>query len=435
MSQTKHKIGKLQGIGLLTTTLLGSGVFILPQLTLDIAANGALWSWILLTLTIIPVAYVFGQLAAHFPHAGGPAHFVELAFGKVPGRTMGLIFLLVVPIGAPAGLMLTFQFVTPLIELIGIEFLLAQLLVLLGFFVINIKGIQVSAQLQFCLTVIMTVLVLVLCIAMGFSEIDVNGLALQDYEMETGLAAMAIAFWCFLGIEAVTHLANDFKHPQKDLVPSMVTGVLLVGAVYLGCTVLILAIPAQEKLAMITVFDTLLGGNGALVIGILGIAGGLASVNVYVAGLSRLIWSFSREGVLPKYFSQQNQYDVPARALATLLSVMALALTLRFIFDLDLEKLIAWCNGVFVIMYLGSMLAAFRLLAKQHHVMVWFSCLFCLIMIWGLGWQMLYAIIMVSICAPLLWWQEQRNIKLNMDAQDTLCCNAQSVCCPSTHSK
>ena len=171
MSQYNKKIGKLQGVGLLTTTLLGSGVFILPQLTLDIAHNSAFWAWIILTISIIPVAYIFGQLAANFPHAGGPAHFVEAAYGKVAGRTMGMIFLLVVPIGAPAGLMLTFQFVTPLVDLVGLEFLMSQLLVLMCLYIINVKGLQISARLQFGLTVIMTALVMVLCIALGFSNI------------------------------------------------------------------------------------------------------------------------------------------------------------------------------------------------------------------------------------------------------------------------
>lgn len=72
-------IGRWQGAGLLTTTLLGTSVFILPQLTIELAGFGALWAWALLTLTIIPVALVFASLASRFPHAAGPAYFVEKA--------------------------------------------------------------------------------------------------------------------------------------------------------------------------------------------------------------------------------------------------------------------------------------------------------------------------------------------------------------------
>ena len=64
MQQTTGTIGRWQGAGLMATTLLGTGIFILPQRTINIAANGALWAWILLTFAIIPVTLVFGQLSS-----------------------------------------------------------------------------------------------------------------------------------------------------------------------------------------------------------------------------------------------------------------------------------------------------------------------------------------------------------------------------------
>lgn len=67
----------------MATTLLGTGVFILPQMTLAKAGTSALWAWALLTLAIIPVTLVFGRLASRFPHAAGPAFFVEKAFGQI----------------------------------------------------------------------------------------------------------------------------------------------------------------------------------------------------------------------------------------------------------------------------------------------------------------------------------------------------------------
>ena len=58
------KIGRWQGAGLLATTLLGTGVFILPQITIAIAQDNAIWTWLLLTLAIIPVTLIFGKLSA-----------------------------------------------------------------------------------------------------------------------------------------------------------------------------------------------------------------------------------------------------------------------------------------------------------------------------------------------------------------------------------
>ncbi len=41
----------------MATTLLGTGVFILPQMTVAKAGSGALLAWALLTLAIIPVTW------------------------------------------------------------------------------------------------------------------------------------------------------------------------------------------------------------------------------------------------------------------------------------------------------------------------------------------------------------------------------------------
>ena len=107
MINNKQKIGRWQGAGLLATTLLGTSVFILPQLTIEIANNWSMLSWLLLVIAILPVTIVFAKLASLYPHAGGPAFFVEKAFGKTAGRTVGMLFLFIVPIGAPASIIMT----------------------------------------------------------------------------------------------------------------------------------------------------------------------------------------------------------------------------------------------------------------------------------------------------------------------------------------
>ncbi|MCE9680123.1 L-methionine/branched-chain amino acid transporter [Shewanella sp. AS1] len=392
----------------MATTLLGTGVFILPQLTLALAGFGALFAWILLTLAIIPVTLVFGRLAGFFPHAAGPAYFVEQAFGRTAGRTIGLIFLLVIPIGAPAAILMTFQFINELVPISGWYQVLIELLLLLLLLLINLKGIQVSAKLQFALTLAI-VAVVVLMFGAGGTNLGQLELVASETEIELDLvmAAAGIAFWSFLGVEAMTHLANDFKHPERDMLPAMILGTVLVGLVYIACTLLLLFVPLGDGLAMVTAFDRLLGGYGAQVIGILGIAGGLSTVNVYTASVARLVWSFSREGVLPRYFDRLNQHQVPVRALSMVLSLMGCVIVLTYLSGQELEHLIAWSNGVFVIIYLMSMLAAAKLLGRGYWPQVLCGVLFCVMMLFALGWSMLYALGLVILVAPLLKWQRR----------------------------
>jgi amino acid efflux transporter len=406
MSQLSGTISRWQGAGLMATTLLGTGVFILPQMTIAIANSGAILAWALLTMAIIPITLVFARLASHFPHAAGPAYFVEKAFGNIAGRCIGLSFLLLIPMGSAAAILITFKFLYVLVPLTGIQELLAQLAMIALLLAINVKGIQVSAKLQFFLTLSILAIVVALLIVAGFnSQPQKLSVILQDAEFGPVLSAAGVAFWSFLGVEAMTHLANDFRDPKKDLVPAMMIGTILVGVIYIACTYLLIITPFESSLAMVDVFDQLLGGYGAQVIGVLGAASGLAVVNVYSAGISRLIWSFSKEQVLPKYFDKLNQHQVPVRALVANLLTMALAIIFTYFSGQELEQLISWTNGVFVVIYSATMFAAVKLLSKKYLPLIACSLAFCVAVAISLGSSMIYAFIILVVLIPSLLWQ------------------------------
>ncbi|MDO6717822.1 L-methionine/branched-chain amino acid transporter [Psychrosphaera sp. 1_MG-2023] len=398
-------LGVWQGAGLLATTLLGTSVFILPEMTIEIAGVNAIWSWTFLTLFILPIALVFAKLSGQFPHAGGPANFCELAFGKVVGRSIGLIFLLVVPLGAPAALIMTFQFVDTLLELSDISGLMVQYLFLLIIYLLNIRGVSLSATIQLGLTLTISALVGILCLAYFLSADTVNNitpaLITDTKPISTMFSAAALAFWSFLGIEAMAHMSSEFKDPKKDLVPAIVLGTLLVGVIYIACTFLVAHVSSQSTLAMVDIFDTLLGGYGNIVICFLGIAGGLATVNVYTASCSKLMWSFSHNGVLPPLYQQKNSSGTAHIALRHIVLLMALVLTVSHLFKLDLAVLVGLCNGVFVVIYLTSMFAAFKLLPKKYFWLASISIIVCFTLAFSLSWQMAYALILLIIVAPL----------------------------------
>jgi len=412
MQKNTTGIGRWQGAGLMATTLLGTGVFILPQITIDIASNGALWAWLLLTLAIIPVTLVFGRLSSKHPHAGGPAHFVEKAFGDVLGRCIGLSFLLLIPFGSAAAIIITYQFLHALFPFSGTAVILVQLALIVLVSFINLKGVQVSAKLQFLLTlIILTIIVSMLAVSGYRPPAQSLSSLLSHSDMQSVMSAAGIAFWSFLGVEAMSHLATDFKDPKRDMLPAMMIGTVLVGGIYLVCTYLLLVIPNTSALGFVDVFDQLLGGFGAQVIGILGVASGLAAINVYIAGASKLLYSFSREGVLPKYFDRINQRNVPVRALILISLAMIGALLFSYAFDQDLEQLIAWTNGVFVFIYSAAMLAAFKLLSKKYQPVILLSCLFFIVIGYSIGTDMLYAVLILCVLYPVLYWQKSRHLR------------------------
>jgi amino acid transporter len=97
MSRLNPQIVLIQGIGLLTTSLLGTGIFVIPALAATVADEASLWAWMLLIALVLTVAFTFAQLGRHFPHAGGAPHLIGRAFGPRMERLSALLFLAVLP--------------------------------------------------------------------------------------------------------------------------------------------------------------------------------------------------------------------------------------------------------------------------------------------------------------------------------------------------
>ncbi len=400
-------IGRYQGAALLATTLLGTGVFILPQLSLQQAGGAAVGVWAVLTLLAVPVTLIFARLAAALPNAAGPAHFVAQAFGPVAGRVLGLMFLLVVPVGASAALLMTWSFIEPWL---GPDWQLpAQFGFLAVLFLLNRQGFQLSARLQLGLTLAIVAVVLLMLAVFSTQQHWPAPQWPAALPWDGITHALAIGFWSFLGVEAMTHLAQDFRDPARDMVPALLIGLLLVGLIYLGCCALLWALAAPgENLSMAQAFDRLCGGYGQWLIGVLGLCSGLATVNVYTASVARLTQSFSMQGVLPAWFRPLNAHQAPQRALYLIIGMMAAVILASALISRPLEALIGWVNGVFVVIYLASMLAAVRLLPARLRALAGFSSLLCAALLLTLGWYLWYAVSIMLLCAPLLWWQHQK---------------------------
>ena len=67
MSRLKKDLGLLQGVGLLATSLLGTGIFVVPATAAALAGRSSLWAWVLLILLVLPIAFTFARLGRRHP--------------------------------------------------------------------------------------------------------------------------------------------------------------------------------------------------------------------------------------------------------------------------------------------------------------------------------------------------------------------------------
>ena len=151
MALTTHKLSVLQGVGLLVSALLGSGVFIIPAIAANVAGSWSLLAWAIMGILIVPIVFTFAQLGKLYPHAGGTAYYVQQAFGERSGRLVSWLFIWVVALGTPVITMTAANFLqNALIALhllnSGTDFrLLIAIVMLLLVLVINLFGLKTAA--------------------------------------------------------------------------------------------------------------------------------------------------------------------------------------------------------------------------------------------------------------------------------------------------
>ncbi|MFV0547592.1 MAG: L-methionine/branched-chain amino acid transporter [Limnobaculum xujianqingii] len=404
MSGLKQELGLVQGVGLLSTSLLGTGVFAVPALAAQIADSGSLWAWPVLIILVFPIAIAFAALGRHFPNAGGAAHFVSLAFGPHMARVTGWLFLSVIPVGLPAALQIASGFWQAAFGLEHSGLLLVQLGTLLAILLLGMRSAGSSANVQVIIAGLIVAMVAAIWWKGGITPGSIQWPALSTLSASPMFSALAVMFWCFVGLEAFAHLAAEFRNPERDFPRALLIGMLVAGGVYWSCTAAVLAfhsyggeMAASASLPSIVV--QLFGQHALWVACIIGYLACFASLNIYTQSFARLVWSQTYEQKPKAWVAQLSRSRSPLNALSLVLLCCLISSLAADYFSLELDELIVYANGIFVFIYLLCMLSGCRLLKGSSRVMSFIGTALCVLLLVMIGWKTLYAIVMFA----LLW--------------------------------
>lgn len=400
MSGLRQELGLAQGVGLLSTSLLGTGVFAVPALAALVAGNNSLWAWPVLILLVFPVAIVFAILGRHFPSAGGVAHFVGMAFGPRMERVTSWLFLSVIPVGLPAALHIATGFGQALFGWHDEQLLLAELGTLAIVWWVGSRGASSSANLQTLVAALIVVLIVAIWFAGNITVADIPFPAINDIDHSQLFAALSVMFWCFVGLEAFAHLASEFKQPERDFPRALMIGLLLAGTVYWACTVLVLHFNAfgEDKAAAASlpgIVVKLFGVKALWVACVIGYLACFASLNIYTQSFARLVWSQARYKPESR-LARLSKRQLPMNALNAVLGCCVLSSLGIYLLDINLDALIIYANGIFIMIYLLCMLAGCRLLKGRYKALAVVGGVLCLLLLAMVGWKSVYAIVMLA---------------------------------------
>ncbi|CSA78463.1 inner membrane protein YjeH [Vibrio cholerae] len=138
-------------------------------------------------------------------------------------------------------------------------------------------------------------------------------------------------------------------------------------------------------------------------ISVIGFLACFASLNLYTQSLARMVWAQAREYRPESAIARVSIRGVPAHATLLVGVVLFASCFIGHLTGLDLEFFLKLANGIFVLVYLLAMLAAFKLLTGWSKHLAGLALVLCAGVFLCLGWSMLYALgVFVLLIRP---WQ------------------------------
>ncbi len=355
--ELKKTINLSKGVSLTIGSIIGSGLLALPGIAYVRYGTSSLIAWITTAFLVLPFAFIFSDLSAKFPSAGGICEFTRRAFGDMASQIMAFVIAGTWPIGIPILALIGAYYVARVLGIAYHYVPAVALAILVVVSALNLLGGELSGNVQRAV-VLATVLLLSMVVLLAVPRTPVvkpNMNPLKVWE------AMSLIFWAYLGFENVTFLSEEFRNPRRDVLLSMLFGLACIVFLYVGLSYVVIGLLKKTYLTEVTpvieVIDKVGGSTAGLVAGIVSVLIVFINLNAWVWGASRSIYSASREGLLPAFLSRLNRYSSPYVSILSLLITWVAVLAVYSTFRLSLAEMFRFANQNFAIMYFASVLA------------------------------------------------------------------------------
>jgi basic amino acid/polyamine antiporter, APA family len=331
-------VGYARRIGLFSATMLvvggiiGSGIFLNPAIVAQRVGSSRLIvaTWALGALVALLGAFIFAELGARRPAAGGGYVYLRDAFGPLPAFLYGWALLLAIATGAAAAVAVTFaSYAAPLLGLApgSQPWLAAAAIVVLS--AINIAGVQPGSVTQNVFTILKLVAIgaLVAGAVLGPPAAADAAIAAAAPSAASGSMVLAVGtalvpvLFAYGGWQQTNFVAEEMVDPERNLPRALVIGVVIVAVVYLAVNVTYLralGVPAlaSSRAPAADVMGAWFGDTGRRVI-----AAGIAIstfgfLNLVILVTPRVYQAMARDGLFFARFAELHpRFRTPVAAI------------------------------------------------------------------------------------------------------------------------
>jgi amino acid efflux transporter len=385
-----HSLDVKRGAALYVGALIGPGVLLVPALAVDAAGPASILAWAALLLLSAPLAVTFAALGVRHPVAGGVTAYVREGLGDAAAAVTGGFFVAAVFVGGPAVALIGGYYVadltgsgTPVAAAVGLGMFGTVLIA-------NAFGLRVSAGFQLVLA---SVLVVVIASAIATALPSRGGDNWQPFAPHGWWAvgtAANILVWLFVGWEAGAQLAGEFRSPERELPRAMALAFGVVTVLYCGLGAATIAVTsrADSRVPLADLIAVGFGHAGRDATAVLAVALTMGTMNVYIAGASKLIASLGLDGALPRVLAGDSYRSVPRRPLV-LIAVPGIVLLGALVAGFSsTDALIRATSACFIGVYVLALLSAVRILEGATRVMAAFTFALVVVLAGFSGWYL-----------------------------------------------
>ncbi len=365
-----------RGAALYIGALLGPGLLLLPGLAAAAAGPASVLAWAGLLVLSGLFAVVFGALGRGFPSAGGVIGYVRAGLGPRASRIAGWSFLAGVVGGAPVVCLIGAGYVTELTGGGTLTRALIAALLLAVVLALAAGGLRTSAGAQLLLVALLIVVVVVAVAGSAGQSRAASWTPFAPHGWQAVGHAASVLMLSFVGWEAAAPLTTRFADPARQLPRVIGIALAVTSVLYLGLAVATIGVlgtggaggaGAATGAPLAALLRDAVGTAGTAVAAVAAVVLALGAVNAYVSGAAEMIRELTRRGAAgPCSPAGAGAGAGTARPAPRFLAAVALSgLAVIALYGLGLaspEALVALPTTLFLVVYLGCMTSAVRVL-------------------------------------------------------------------------
>lgn len=290
--------------------MIGAGIFALPAIMVAAVGNFAPWMMLFGALLILPLAFVFAQLATRFDSHGGPVLYAHAAFGPFAGFQSGWTRYSSGVVAVAANTQVAIAYIAVLFPVLDDPFLRA--IAVVGFIVfitvVNLVGMRTSVGTLGVMTAVKLIPLAALVVIGLLTHDPAIGFSLPEFtEFES---VVLLTFYAYMAFENGTFPAGELRDPKRTIPLALITTLAAVALFYMLVIWAYLAIAPQvggEESALAAAAGELMGQAGVIAISVA--AAFSIGANMLSGGIvtPRMTFGMAEQGTLPRAFAHVSQ--------------------------------------------------------------------------------------------------------------------------------